>query len=103
VTNPEEVIAVEDKVKVKVMGVDEKLKRIQLSIKAVLEPPPRRTPKDNKGNKNNKNNKNNNDNKAKGNKGRGGRKRRRDEKPAPSPEQKARAAIDSLKEKWGAK
>lgn len=41
VTNPEDVIAVEDKVKVKVMSVDKQLKRIQLSIKALLDPPKR--------------------------------------------------------------
>ncbi len=39
ITNPEDVIAVEDKVKVKVLSIDEKLKRIHLSIKALLEPP----------------------------------------------------------------
>jgi uncharacterized protein len=39
ITEPEKVIAVEDKVRVKVLNIDLKLKRIQLSIKALLDPP----------------------------------------------------------------
>jgi len=41
ITNPEQALAVEDKVKVKVLHVDLPLKRIQLSIKALQEPPKR--------------------------------------------------------------
>lgn len=48
VTNPEEVVKVGDKVKVKVLGVDLKLKRIQLSMKAVQDPPKRGKKKDKK-------------------------------------------------------
>jgi uncharacterized protein len=47
VTNPEKVIAVGEKVKVKVLKVDQQLKRIQLSIKA-LQDPPQRSKKKNK-------------------------------------------------------
>lgn len=83
VTNPEEVVAVEDKVKVKVISVDEKLKRIQLSIKAVQDPPPKRQ-------------------KQKG-KGRGRSRGRHREKPVITQEQKTKADIDSLKAVWGAK
>jgi predicted RNA-binding protein with RPS1 domain len=39
ITNAEEVVSVGDKIKVKVLTVDLKLKRIQLSIKALQEPP----------------------------------------------------------------
>jgi uncharacterized protein len=45
VTNPEEVISVEEKVKVKVIKIDPELKRIQLSIKALQEPPKKQHPK----------------------------------------------------------
>lgn len=43
ITRPEEVVSVGDKVKVKVISVDKELKRIQLSIKALL-PLPERKP-----------------------------------------------------------
>ena len=48
VTNPEEVVKVGDKVKVKVLSVDLKLKRIQLSMKALQDPPKRSKKKDKK-------------------------------------------------------
>lgn len=41
ITHPEEVISVGDKVRVKVIKIDPELKRIQLSIKALQEPPKR--------------------------------------------------------------
>jgi uncharacterized protein len=48
VTNPEEVVKVGDKVKVKVLSVDLKLNRIQLSMKALRDPPKRSKKKDKK-------------------------------------------------------
>jgi len=41
ITNPEQAISVGEKVKVKVISVDHQLKRIQLSIKALQDPPKR--------------------------------------------------------------
>jgi uncharacterized protein len=52
ITNPEEIVTVEDKVKVKVMSVDLKLNRIQLSIKALQDPPKRSKGKDRDRNRN---------------------------------------------------
>jgi uncharacterized protein len=76
-TNPEQVISVGDKVKVKVLKVDSQLKRIHLSIKALQEPPQIR--------KKNKRN-------------------RQGTKPPPSPKKdRTQELIDSLKAKWGAK
>jgi uncharacterized protein len=77
-TNPEQVISVGEKVKVKVLKVDAQLKRIHLSIKALQEPP-----------QNRKKNK-----------------RSRHRKKQPSQQQKkdrTEELIDSLKAKWGAK
>ncbi|MCP5047270.1 MAG: RNA-binding transcriptional accessory protein [bacterium] len=89
VTNPEEVIAVEDKVKVKVLSVDEKLKRIQLSIKALQDPPPSKS-------KNRENRKN---------KGRGRRKKDHSRQHQTNTKTKPTAEdlLNGLKAKWGAK
>lgn len=73
VTNPEDVISVEDKVKVKVIKVDHELKRIQLSIKALQEPPRKRQPRP---------------------------KRRKAHRPPPPAKEDP---LESLKKKWGAK
>lgn len=75
VTNPEDVISVEDKVKVKVIKIDAELKRIQLSIKALQEPPQKRRPKPKKKRPN------------------------RPQRPQPPKED----PIESLKKKWGAR
>jgi len=76
-TNPEQVISVGDKVKVKVLKIDAQLKRIQLSIKALQEPP-----------QNRKKNK----------------KHRHRKKEAPQQKKdRTEELIDSLKAKWGAK
>jgi uncharacterized protein len=86
VSNPEEVISVEDKVKVKVLSVDEKLKRIRLSIKALLEPLPPRTRKERQE--------------------RGKREKRyRNRKDIPPKKAKDRTEelLKGLKDKWGAK
>ncbi len=71
ISSPDEVVSVGDKVKVLVTGVDEKLKRIQLSIKALQEKPA------NRGGNRKKNNRN------------------RNRKPLVD------NGIDSLKKKWG--
>jgi uncharacterized protein len=78
ITNPEEVVKVEDKVKVKVLGVDLKLSRIQLSIKTLQDPPKKRKSK---------------------NKAQEGRHR----KPHIKKKDKTGDLLQSLKEKWGAK
>jgi len=75
IKSPEEVVAVGDKVKVKVIKVDPELKRIQLSIKALQDPPPPRPrPQQDKGKMNK-------------------------ERPKPPRED----PIESLKRKWGAR
>lgn len=104
ITTPEDVIHVEDKVKVKVISIDPKLNRIQLSIKALVEPPTKNIPK-------------------KGDHGQGVRDknaavkgsvakkdwRNRDERgnKGPNPQKpqadKTKSAVDSLKAAWGAK
>lgn len=76
-TNPEQVISVGDKVKVKVLKVDHQLKRIQLSIKALQEPP---------------------QNRKKNKRSRHGKK-----EPPPQKRDRTEELIDSLKTKWGAK
>jgi uncharacterized protein len=76
VSNPEKVIHVGDKVKVKVLNVDHQLKRIQLSIKALQEPPKRRKNK---------------------------HKRPHKPGPKPKPRDKTEEQIKSLKAAWGAK
>jgi uncharacterized protein len=78
ITNPEEVVKVEDKVKVKVLGVDLKLSRIQLSIKALQDPPKKRKRK---------------------NKVQEGRRI----KPHIKKKDETGDLLQSLKEKWGAK
>jgi len=75
VEKPEDVVAVGQVVRVRVLSVDAEMKRIQLSIKALLEPPPRKRP------------------------GGGGKPRRK----KPDPEKKRRDQIDDLKRKWGAR
>jgi uncharacterized protein len=75
VTNPEEVISVEDKVKVKVIKIDAELKRIQLSIKALQEPPKKRPSKP---------------------------RRRKPDRPQPPPPPKE-DPVESLKKKWGSR
>ncbi|UCH92355.1 MAG: RNA-binding transcriptional accessory protein [Candidatus Aminicenantes bacterium] len=77
VTHPDQVISVGDKVKVKVLKVDHQLKRIQLSIKALQDPPQNR--------KKNKRNK------------------YRKKEPPPQKKNPTEDLIDSLKAKWGAK
>jgi len=79
ITNPEEVVTVEDKVKVKVLGVDLKLKRIQLSIKALQDPPKRNKNKDKD------------------------RKRGRGDRPPVQKKDRSEDLLQSLKAKWGAK
>jgi protein Tex len=80
VSNPEQVVAVEDKVKVKVLSVDLQLKRIQLSIKALQEP----TPKKDKNKKS--------------------RRRQGRSKPKPqTAQERTEDAVNSLKAIWGAK
>jgi uncharacterized protein len=76
VTNPEKVIHVGDKVKVKVLDIDHPLKRIQLSIKALQEPPQRSKSK---------------------------HKRPHKPKPKQKPQDKTEERINSLKAAWGAK
>ena len=76
-TNPEQVISVGDKVKVKVLKVDSQLKRIHLSIKALQEPP--QTRKKNK------------------------RSRPGTKPPPPPKKDRTQELIESLKAKWGAK
>lgn len=49
IQKPEDVVSVGDKVKVKVLSVDKELKRIQLSIKALLPVPERKAPADRRG------------------------------------------------------
>lgn len=80
ITNPEEVVTVEDKVKVKVLSVDLKLNRIQLSIKALQDPPKRSKSKDKD------------------------RKRRRGgNRPPVQKKDKSEDLLESLKAKWDAK
>ncbi|MCP5108499.1 MAG: RNA-binding transcriptional accessory protein [bacterium] len=79
ITNPEEVVTVEDKVKVKVLSVDLKLKRIQLSMKALQDPPRRSKGKDKD------------------------RKKRRNQPPPVQKKTKSEDLLESLKAKWGAK
>ncbi|NIM17377.1 MAG: S1 RNA-binding domain-containing protein [Candidatus Aminicenantes bacterium] len=76
VTNPEKVIHVGDKIKVKVLNVDQQLKRIQLSIKALQEPPKRSKSK---------------------------HKRPHKPRPKQKPRDKTEEQINSLKAAWGAK
>ena len=76
VTNPEEVISVENKVKVKVISIDPELKRIQLSIKATQDPPRKKRPKPQK---------------------------KRVRQAGPQPQVKKEDPLESLKRKWGAK
>jgi uncharacterized protein len=76
-TNPEQVISVGAKVKVKVLKVDAQLKRIHLSIKALQEPP-----QDRKKNK---------------------KTRHRKQQPPPPKKDRTQELIESLKAKWGAK
>lgn len=87
VTNPEEIIAVEDKVRVKVISVDKQLKRIQLSIKALLEPPKRE--------KTDKREKNKNEGKP--------RHTQRPPRVEKTKQDHTHDLINSLKAKWGAK
>lgn len=82
VSNPEQVIAVEDKVKVKVLNVDPQLKRIQLSIKALQEPPKKQKKKNPRKRQ---------------------RSRQENGKNPLSAEEKTQAAVDSLKSVWGSK
>jgi protein Tex len=90
VSNPEEIIAVEDKVKVKVLSVDEKLKRIQLSIKALQEPQP-------------KNEKGNTDDRKKKSRGRGRGKKAHSTNAAAKPKDRTEDLLAGLKAKWGSK
>ena len=85
ITNPEEVVTVEDKVKVKVMSVDLKLNRIQLSIKALQDPPKRSKSKDRDKNRN----RNRND--------------RGDRMLPAQKKDRTEDLLESLKAKWGAK
>jgi len=78
ITDPDQVVKVEDKIKVKVLGVDLKLSRIQLSIKALQDPPKKRKSK---------------------NKDQEGRHRKQHIKE----KDKTGDLLQSLKEKWGAK
>ena len=84
ITHPEQAIAVGDKVKVKVLKVDPQLKRIQLSIKALQEPPQKGAPKKHKF---------------------AGDRKEKQQKKQPPPPKKDRTEdlINSLKAKWGAK
>ncbi len=97
ITSPEQVVSVEDKVKVKVLSVDHQLKRIQLSIKALQEPPVRTKDKDKKPgfNKDFKKDTHRNDN-PKGF-------RKEPYKGNQRPQDKTQDLINSLKAKWGAK
>ncbi len=84
ITNPETVVAVGDKVKVKVVSVDKELKRIQLSIKA-LKPKPQ--PKQHKPRGKNKGG------------GKGNQAHVKEQRPKPKKED----PIDALKRGWGLK
>ncbi|MCP4219003.1 MAG: RNA-binding transcriptional accessory protein [bacterium] len=83
ITEPEQAVTVEDKVKVKVLSVDLKLNRIQLSIKALQEAPKKSKPK-------------NKDKKRRrgGNKPDGATTQQKKE-------EKSKDLLDSLKAKWG--
>lgn len=92
VTNVEEVVSIGDKVKVKVLSVDLKLKRVQLSMKALQDPPKNSEVTNKKGQKsplNTKNPKNHND-------------RQRQFHPTPQKDT-SEDLLESLKRKWGAK
>ncbi|MGE5343846.1 MAG: Tex family protein [Candidatus Omnitrophota bacterium] len=95
VTNPEQVIHVEDKVKVKVISVDVQLKRIQLSIKALQEPSrpqgKRNQTKESKDIKYKEYKKNNME------------KQERAKFTPPAPKDRTDELLKGLKAKWGAK
>jgi protein Tex len=84
ITHPEQAVAVGDKVKVKVLKVDTQLKRIQLSIKALQEPPQRGVSKKHKGARHQKD-------------------KHSGKQSPPSPKDRTQELINSLKAKWGAK
>lgn len=87
ITNPEEVVTVEDKIKVKVMSVDLKLNRIQLSIKALQDPPKRSKSKDRDKDRDKNRDRNN----------------RGDRIPPAPKKDRSEDLLASLKAKWGAK
>ncbi|HLP60764.1 MAG TPA: Tex family protein [Candidatus Deferrimicrobium sp.] len=92
VTNAEEVVSVGDKVKIKVLSVDLKLKRIQLSIKALQDPPKKSDHKNKKDQQSPMNSKNSKDYKDR--KGQFQPARQKDS---------SEDLLESLKRKWGAK
>jgi len=74
IQRPEEVVAVGQVVRVRVLSVDAELKRIQLSIKALLEPPPKAKPRE---------------------------RNRQERKKQPDTGQRRRDPVEDLKRKWG--